>query len=269
MPSGKDSLINQVRRAAAQGLPQAQPMRPADQATQNRDLDTYYWTSPGVEPPRMPVHPRVDDQLLVIPTNQMEEVGENPQNHMWVTGTRPMWNDPRYWSYPLEERYTVCVPTWEEEYNFGTLDVPENTMAIIDSVSYHVTSGLAQFDLFEMAAYTPAREGLWEDMIIDPLTPDPSHRYAFAGDVTPLPLSIRGDRNHKIRFTVKARGVVNLAGNSTHNPGDPLIPNAHFRLLVHGYYAPLRHNVDGAPRMGDTGNMGHIHMDPELYLEGR
>lgn len=268
MPSA--NLADIILQAAkTRQLPQAQPMRRADQAFQNRDLHNSMWTSPGVSPPKVDHAVPLDDQLFKIPTQQMEEVGEDPQNHLFVTGSPPMWTEPPYWSHPLEERFTACVPTWEEEYTMGTLKIPEDKMAIIQDVSYHVTSGLAQFDLFEFVMYDGARRAVWEDMIIDPLVAAPARRYVFGGDTIPLPLTERVDSNRTLRFTVKARGIVTLAGVSNHNPGDPLIPNANFRLLVYGYYAPLRHNVDGAPRQSDMGNMEFIPQNEDLYLEGR
>lgn len=267
MPPGPRKPTEALMAHIARKLPQARPMTPAPVEQQNLDVDRAYWYTHAPVPPRQGRYEAEDDTLYRIPTQEEAPPGANPQNRAWVTGNLPVWNEPGYWSTPFEETYTVCVPTWEEEYQVGTLISPEMSITVIESVSYECISGLAQFDIFEWALYRPGKVAQWEDMIIDPLTANPSLRHVFAGHVRPLPLIHRVDRGQTAWFTVKARGIVDLAGLSNHNPGDPLIPNANFRLNVQGWRTQLRRNVDGGPRPTDLGNMEFMDLDPERWQD--
>lgn len=243
-------------------------MRPADVDRRSDDVDLYWWRGPGVpEPePRGGVKP-VDDYLYRIPT--AEEVdGDDPQMPLWLTGSCPPWNCPPFWSKPIHSNFEACVATYEDEVTIGRLPVGEMDMAIIRSISYHL-EGLQQYELFEIKLY---RQGtprvVVEDMLIDPTTVNPSQRYAFAGDVRPLPVRDLVDRGRTLRITAKIRGLVDLAGNSNKSPGDP-IAQCNVRVTVNGWTAPIRRNVDGGPRPVDLGNMGFVPMEGHLDLEGR
>ena len=249
-----NGLIRRVKLAASQKLPQQQPIQPADVDRRSDDIDLKYWRGSSPTPVRKGYWPEEDDQLLIIPTQEDEPRGKDAPFPVWAVGSLPSWNEPNYWAKPFEYTFERCVPTWEQEYTIGQFQSPEMGMTVIQSVSYEVFAGLGQFDLFEFKMYSGgSNKATWEDMTIDPAVASPTHRYVFSGHAIPLPLSWRVDRDKICRFTVKARGLVDLAGASNHAPGDPINPNAHFRLNVQGYIAPLRRNVDGAPRPDDLG----------------
>lgn len=257
-------LIRRVAAITQQPLQQAQPMRPVPPSN-DRDVDLYYWRGSVAVPEARGGYKPVDDQLFKVPT-QTEASGDDAQLPLWATGNCPPWNCPPFWAQSFCERYEACIPTWEQEYTMGILRVPENVMYVIKSISYEVTSGLAQYDLFEISTYiSQSKRASIEDMIIDPIAANPSERYAFSGFREPLPLQDRVDRNKWLRVTFRARGLVNLAGGSNHFPGEPINPNAHAKVLVEGWIAPLRRNVDGGPRPTDLGNMGHIPMNRDAY----
>lgn len=265
-----NSLVRRLKIAAEQQqLPQQKPMQPADVDRRSDDIDLMYWRGSVPVPPRRGEWPEEDDQLLKIPTKQMEPVGEDSPQPIWVTGNLPGWNAPNFWAKPFEYTFTRCVPTWEEEYPIGIFTTPDMNMTIIRSVSYDVISGLDQFDLFEYKMYSSGHlKATWEDMTIDPASAAAAQRYVFSGDTIPLRLDWLVDRNKTCRFTIKARGLVDLAGASNHAPGDPINPNAHFRLNIQGYIATLRRDVDGGPRPDDLGHMEYMHLDEELQHEG-
>lgn len=261
-------LMRGVLKATAGQLPVAKPMVPANVDRRSEDVDRQYWRGWVPDIPRQGHYQPEDDQLLMIPTNQMEEVGAPPQNRAWAVGSCPPWNCPSNWAQPFEYRFERCVPTWEEDYFMGSVLAPDMSMVVVKSVSYEVISGLAQYDLFEFTLKDPTLKAQWEDMIIDPFVSSTDHKYVFASDVEPLPLEYHLDRAKRASFFVKARGVVDMAGNSNHFPGEVLNPNANIRLSVQGWLAPLRRNVDGAPRPVDLGNMEFANLDEELHLEG-
>ena len=267
--TSRPRLIQSVLKATAQRLPPAVPVRAAPVATRHDDVDLKYWRGWVPEVPRKGHYYAEDDQLLMIPTNQMEPRGANPQNHAWAVGTPPMWNHPNHWAEPFDELFTVCVPTWEQDYLIGSITAPDMAMVVVESVSYEVISGLGVKDLFEFSLKDPALKAQWEDMIIDNGVAATDGKYVFASDVLPLPLEYHLDRTRRANFFVKARGIVDINGNSNHVPGEILNPNANFRLSVQGYFAPLRRNVDSAPRPMDLGNMEFANLDEALYLEGR
>lgn len=265
MPSDRSDLrsrtLGAIRAApikGAQQLPSAKPMRPVP-APRNDDVDRAYWYDPGVEAPRMRGGYRpVDDQLYRIPTGE-ERSGADPQVPVWATGNLPPWNAPPFWGIPFSRDFELCVPTYEQEYTIGQITTGDMEMWVLKSVSYNLTSGLGQYELFEWKIYrSGAPRVTWEDMTIDPTTFDPSRRFVFAGDTAPLLVEERIDRARDARFTIKARGIVDLAGNSNHMPGDPIVPSANFRLTVNGWIAPLRENVDGGPRPTDLGLLGNL-----------
>lgn len=265
---GTSRLMRDVLKATAGQLPAAQPMVPADVDRRSEDVDRQYWRGSVPDIPRRGHYHAEDDQLLMIPTNQLEEKGAEPQNRAWAVGSCPPWNCPSNWAEPFEYRFERCVPTWEEDYYMGSILAPDMAMMIIKSVSYEVISGLGQYDLFEFSMKDPALQAQWEDMIIDIGVAATHGKYVFSSDVLPLPLEYHLDRAKRANFFVKARGVVTLAGASNHFPGELIDPNAHFRLSVQGWLAPIRKNVDGAPRPVDLGNMEFANLDEELYLEG-
>lgn len=275
-PQLDQRMMQRVQAKMAKNLPQQRPMRevpPVD----NRDIHTYYWQGPGAEIPR---HEGgwapVDDQLFLIPGQEDAPTSAEAPVSLWVMENCPPHNCPPVRSDPFEYDLEVCVPTYEQWYTVGVVDVPPMHMAVIENLSYDFTAGLAQYELFE---YQILQNGTplatIEDMFIDPTTGDPSHKYVFSGDTQPQAFSGFVDREKKLIVRVRVRGLVDLAGNSNHLPGDILFPNAHFRITVQGYLAPFRHNVDGAPRHQDLGNMGFYDLDDlpygedELAWEGR
>lgn len=264
---GTSDLLRGVREGARQL--QAQQMRPIP-PTRNDDVDLMWWRGSGVEEPERPGGYRpVDDQLFRVPTQEELPESEPGRTPLWMLGHTPQWNTPSYWSIPFCRVCEICIPTWEQEYRLCTLRAGDMEMMVIRDISYHVISGLSQYDLFEMKAYQgPALRTTWEDMIIDPGVANPSQRYVFAGDDRPLPLYLTIDRNRTAGFSVKARGLVNLAGASNRNPGDPIIPNAHFRIKVEGWITPLQRNNDGSPRESDTGHLLNVLEHPSLHDEG-
>lgn len=270
MPSGTSEMSNQDLTARTlQAAREMRPVTPPD----NYDVDLQMWRG-WVEPPEQITGKRggwrePDDQLFKIPTQEMEEPGDDPKHQIWVTGNCPPWNCPGFWSYPIEQTFTICLREWEVDTLVGTIAAPEMGMLVIKSLSYDFISGLKQYELFDVVLRESGAERLRvEDMIIDPTKANPSHKYVFAGDSQPLDVWQRIDRNHKALFQVRARGVTDFSGTSTHAPGDPIEPSAWFRLTVAGWVTPLRNNNDGAPRATDLGNMENLMLDPDRYLEG-
>lgn len=266
------NLVRKVQIAAQQQrLPQARPMRPAALDPSGYDIDKMWWRGHVPEPERRGYYAHEDDQLFPTATNEMEPQGHRPQLPVWLTGNCPPWNCPSYWTKPLDLSFPVCcVPTYEDDYFVGSLEAEQMEMLVINSISYEVVTGLSQYEVFEVTMLSSLRRKMQiEDMIIDPTAADPARRYAFAGDVLPLPMWWKVDRNDRVVFNVKARGLVGLDGVSSQNPGDPLIPNMDFRLSVQGWRVPLRRDVDGGPRPIDLGPMENAGLYEDTYLEGR
>lgn len=275
MPSGTSDHSPGMRRlmsavANRQARPlQSNTMQPIPPA-RNDDIDLTWWRGSVPEPVRRGDYRELDNQHYRFVTNQEEPEGEDPQTPVWVVGNCPPWNCPGYRSQPFDERFDTCLREWEVDTPLGGIPVEEDQMLVLKSISYHVISGLAQYDLFEIAMYESGVQRFRiEDMIIDPTTNNPSNRYVFAGDNKPLEVWQRIDRNSRMNFTVKARGLVDFDGNSNHNPGEPLDPNAFIRLQVSGWRTPLRRNVDGGPRPTDLGDMENLEMYDDTRLEGR
>jgi hypothetical protein len=254
-----------MRQAEVLGPIQAHPVPRENRSV---DLDKGYWRGYSV-PVRQGAYAREDDQLFKIPSNEPGPGGERRNPRVFVMGNTPPWTTPPFWSRPFENSYVVCVPTYEQDYLAGTYNNVNMEMMIIQGISYHCISGLGQYEVFEIALYDGLTEKMrWEDTLMDPTTGDPSKRYVFAGDTKPLPAFLIVDRNHQLHIKVKARGFIDNNGVSVHGPGEPLVPNANFRINLHGWIAPMRDNLDGGPRPTDLGNMDHVRMDADLAWEG-
>jgi hypothetical protein len=265
-------LVRKVRIAAKQSpIPLAKPMRPAEMDPDGYDIDLMWWRGDVPEAESRGFFAEEDDQLFTIPTAEMVPHSYRPQLPVWLTGNCPPWNCPSFWAKPYDSTFTLCcVPTWEQDYFVGAIEAEQTEMFILKSISYEVLTGLAQYDVFEVSMLSSLqRKAQIEDMIIDPTAADPARRYAFSGDTHPLPIAWRVDRDHRLVFQVRARGLVGLDGVSNHAPGDPLIPNMDFRLSVQGWRAPLRRTVDGGPRPTDLGPMENAGLHEDTYLEGR
>lgn len=266
MSQGRSDIPEGVRKALenriARRIPEARPMVQVEDPD-NIDITRGYWFDPGVEPERRGAWRPVDDYQAQMPTNELAPASVEPQTSVHVTGVKPPWNEPPYWSVPFEQiLVSDCVPTYEEWYRVGSFTVPDMHVAMLEQMSFEVLTGLVQYELFEFSVRGSGTEVMRiEDMIIDPLVGDPNHRYVFASDVSPMPVRHFFDRGRVITVMVRVRGLVDLAGVSNRLPGDPILPNANFRVLMRGYYAPFRKDVDGGPRQQDLGNMGFYDLD--------
>jgi len=248
-------------------------MLPAPVEIQNRDLDLHMWHDrPQIQEVEQVDRP-VDDYLYPIPTGQEEPYSIPPQQPVWVVSTFPPWNLQPFWSKQFELAFDpCCTPTWEQEHLVGRITAPDMHMMVIQAISYEMITGLNQYDVFEFVGRESGTEFLRvEDMMIDPLIATPARRHVFAGDDREMNIFYWLDRNKSAAFYVRPRGLVAMNGVSNHLPGDPLIPNAHFRLSIRGYYAPIREDLDGGPRTVDLGELNDMDMSPypEISLRAR
>lgn len=212
------------------------------------------WDGPGVEARRVGAWRPESDSLIQIPTGQEFPESAKPATPAWVVAVPPMWNAPNYRSIPFDRTFRACIPTWLEEYRIGTLEVGDMEMMVIKSISYHVISGLQQYDLFQIRFYNKGREDFQlEDMIIDPATADPSKRYIFSGQAVPFPVETRVDTKRRLSIFAKAVGVAWQDDTTNHIPGEVINPNAWIDITISGWYAKLDRDEDGAPRITDLG----------------
>lgn len=270
MTRDPDALVNRLlgdlRTVPAQRPARVVPFRPMEPvpAHSQQDVSRAYWYGWSDVVP-VPEDRTTNDRLYITKTAEQLPPSAEPDQPAWAVTTYPMWNRMPFWGKPFEFNFEACIPTWEQDYVIGRMPVGQMEMAIIRGMSYHVPNGLAQYDVFEIALFRNSELRIRiEDMIIDPTTGDPSHRYVFAADARqPMPIWDHVDRNQTLVITAKARGLVAFGGTSNHSPGDPLTPNASIRVSIIGYMAPLRKDVDGGPRPTDQGNELFVSLDQD------
>lgn len=238
--------LSQIRELARQR--QQTTEQPA-----NIDLDRAYWHGPQPEAERRGGIRVFDDNMIISPEPEPPMVSHDPQMHAAISATEPMWNSPPYWSRPFELNFVGCAPTWEEDHLLGTYRVGDMVMMVIKGISCISISGLGLLDTFEVTLADPSPMVRFSEMVVDLGTADPSHQYLFQGDTKPLKVEYHIDRGRLLQVSIKPRGVLTAAGASNHFPGE-ILANCHFRVTLHGWFAPLRDNIDGGPRPTDYGH---------------
>jgi len=199
----------------------------------------------------MPVHQ--------VPTGQREPDSAPPKFPMWTNTNCPPWVCPPFWSVPVNLEFSACVPQYELAVFIGSVVIPKDYYLIIKNVSYQALNAV-QDDVFELEFQDSGRTlAKWEDILIDAAAVNPAQKYALAGHFRPMPTHMLVDRNHTLTVRGTLRGPINFAGVSPFFPGQPIVsPDCQMRVLVEGWLANLREDLDGGPRPTDLGDMDFV-----------
>ncbi len=235
------------------------PMRPVPPVGDG-GTDAGYWY--GHNPPaERRSQGLVDINPPVYPLPVMAQIprSDGPQDPVWFNTNCPPWVCPPYWSEPIDQELTACIPWYEVDTLMGTIAVPGDRFYVIRQVSYEALNA-AQDDVFEFSILVNNKlVARWEDIAIDVAQPNPANKFGLSGHTRPLPLWFIADRSQHISVFARLRGAINLAGVSPNFPGQPIITgNCHMSIALQGWLANLRENRDGGPRPTDLGNMGNL-----------
>lgn len=223
--------------------------------------DKGYWRGWVPEPLRRVMTVPNDRPIYELPTEQQVPESDDPQQAMWFNTNCPPWVCPPYWSRPLELRVEKCVPWYEVDTVLGNLQVPKDWFYVVTDVSYEALNAV-QDDVFEFSLLVNNNlVGRWEDAEADAAQPNPAEQNALAGHYRPMPVWFIADRRSIITVRGRLRGQINLAGVSPNFAGQPIISaNCQMKVILHGWMANLREDVDGGPRPTDLGDFGFIYL---------
>jgi hypothetical protein len=227
----------------------------------NDDVDRGYWRGWGPDPTRRVMTVPNDRPIYALPTEQQVPPSDDPQMAMWFNTNCPPWVCPPYWSKPLELAVNACVPWYEVDTLLGNLVVPKDWFYVVTDVSYEALNAV-QDDVFEFSVLVSNNlVGRWEDSIADAAQPNPAEQDALSGHYRTLPLWFIADRRSNITIRGRLRGQINLAGVSPNWAGEPILStNCQMKVILHGWMANLREDVDGGPRPTDLGDFGFIYL---------
>ncbi len=230
----------------------------------NQDVDYGYWYGWVPPPSRREMTVPNDRPINLLTVEEQIPEPTDPNSVMWFNTNCPPWVCPPYWSKPVELKVNACVPWYEVDTVLGNLQVPKDWFYVVTDVSYEALNA-AQDDVFEMAILVNNNLVVrWEDIAIDQAQPNPAQKYALAGHFRPLPVWFLADRNSTITIRSRLRGPISLAGVSPYWAGQPILTgNCQMKVILHGWMANLRENVDGGPRPTDLGDFGMIFLEDD------
>jgi hypothetical protein len=226
-------------------------------------VDRGYWQ--GWSPVRqVATKPAIDRPINILPTAEREPEGVDPQTPVWVNTNCPPWICPPFWAVPVELTYDTCLPFYEQATQVFCYTVPADYFLVIRNISYEVLNAVI-YDVFQFDFFVEGANRIRiEDMLIDPTSANPAHRYALAGHTRPMQTQLIVDRNQTLCVRAILRGPIDFNGVSPNAPGDPIITgNCIMRILLQGWLANLREDVDGGPRPTDLGDLDFVALEED------
>lgn len=230
----------------------------------NGGTDKGYWRGWVPDMPYQPMSVPNDRPVYQLPVLEQLPEATDPQAVVWVNANCPPWVCPPYWSQPIELTFEHCVPWYEVDTVLGNIVAPKDYFYVVTSASYQALNA-AQDDVFEWSLLVQNNlVARWEDISADAAQPNPANQNGLAGYQRPMPCRFICDRNQTITARARLRGQINLAGVSPNWPGQPILTgNCHMKIILNGWMANLRENVDGGPRPTDLGDFGFIFLEDD------
>jgi hypothetical protein len=229
----------------------------------------YYHGRPPPIPPAHGKNINVEAPIPIVPTNRKDPISEPPNKQLVINANCPPWNCPPFWSIPFDEEACICIPMARKEEFIFRYVVPQDRMLIIKGISYEIHN-VDQYNSFSFKIMDNGMTRLSiEDMLIDPTSANPAHRYVFAGHTRQMPTHLFIDHNHSLVVSAEFLGILDFAGNSNYNEGDILAVNPEMCINIRGWLANVRDSRDGGPRPTDLGNLLHVPLTDDQSRGGR
>ncbi len=219
---------------------------------------------------RMPAKPSLDRPIYQIPTMEREPASTPPNTPLWINTNCPPWVCPPFWSQPFDRTFERCVPFYEQatllyldgDPAVSMFQVPQDYCLVIAGFSYEALNA----ELYDVFQFDFLVDGLTkmvhEDISIDGAQPNPANKYALAGHTRQIKTHLVIDRNHTLAIRATLRGPIDFAGLSPYFPGQPITTgNCNMKIMLQGWLANLRENLDGAPRATDLGDADGLLLD--------
>jgi hypothetical protein len=213
--------------------------------------DKGYWHSPGVVIPRIETTgSRLPDRKEAPPL-----LADTPHGRFYpeldVAAQLPPWQDPSYWTLPLESVFTCSAVPWYASWStVQTIEVENNWMYVIRGFCFEWSS-IAVGDVFEFQIWAGGIVlSTFQSMRITAAVANPAYQYAIGGPQRPIPVYGVVDQNKSIQIRVRNLGP--QATNGTFSKVDSDAFGSAITTNLIGWKAPLAANRDGGPLPGDV-----------------
>ncbi len=233
-------------------------------------LNKQMWYGYGVPPVvHRPWKPDIDRPINILPTMEREPDSDPPQFPIWINANCPPWVCPPFWSVTVDLPFAGCIPWYEVATLLDCFTVPQDRCLIIKNISYEALNAAVN-DVFEIEVLVNNQtQHKTEDIYVDGAAANPAQRYALAGHFRPMPVNILADRNATVCVRTTLRGPISYAGVSPYFPGQPIIsPDCQMKVMLQGWLANLREDLDGGPRPTDLGDFGMIPLEDDQSRGG-
>lgn len=156
-----------------------------------------------------------------------------------------------WWTKPFDTQACLCCTLYSLPTLIFTYVVPQDYCLFIDAWAFTVDSGLPVGETFNVRFVRDGETLLeYNEVIVDPLNPDPSKRCLFSGSSEQVQHSyLRIDRNQTLNIIITPLGLAPFLKG----PNDTYC--ATICILLHGHLEALLDNRDGAPRPKDVGRL--------------
>ncbi len=212
-----------------------------------RDLDDFMWAG------GTPIDRRdVATVYMPGPVEKFVTAGKIPETKVEeLRVSIDTTGDWGVWTKPFDARGCLCCTTYATPTNIFTYVVPPDYTLFIDAWAFFVASVLPigwQFNVRFLRDGETLLE--YNEVVVDPLNPDPAKRCAFSGSIEQVQNSwLRIDRNQVFSVVITPLGLAPFVNTSADTFCETLC------VLLHGHLQALLDNRDGAPRPKDVGRL--------------
>ncbi len=211
--------------------------------------DAGYWRSPGAIIPRqqtgspLPLRPVAPSLLKDTPHGMYyPELG--------IASQLPPWQDPTYWSEPLEQTFTCPgVPWYATWATVQTIPVESGWMYTIRGLCFE-WSAIPIGDVFEFSIWAGGQVLSTVQSMRISAAANPAFQYAIGGPQRPIPIYGVADQNKDIQIRARVLGPQATNGTFSKVNSDPLGIAVMTSLI--GWKAPRIDTRDGGPMTGDA-----------------
>lgn len=217
----------------------------------NEDIDKAYWffaTPPTLDRSVKNYAPAF--HAIPVPTNMAPPSAEERDAQMHVSMRLPQYDNPNFWAKPFEPNACICCAWFARPTIVYNFQVPDTYMVILKGISFDITTDFPQGTIFQVEILRGGSVAAsFEEIVVDPLNPDPSKRCAFSSHDQPSPLFVLADRGESLTVVITVKGLYPFTRTEQETFCGTIC------ILLQGWLASIMDNRDGAPRPSDVGDM--------------
>jgi hypothetical protein len=211
--------------------------------------DAGYWRSPGVIIPRQLTGSGMPS--LGAPLKLMKDTPPGRYYpELGIATQLPPWQDPTYWSEPLEQTFTCPgVPWYATWTTVQTFTVESGWQYVIRGLCFE-WANIPIGDVFEFSIWSGGQVLSTVQSMRISAAANPAFQYAIGGPQRPILIYGVADQNQDVQVRVRVLGPQATNGTFSKVDSDPL--GLAVTTLLIGWRAPLIDTSDGGPTAGDV-----------------